>query len=110
MHRGRGLAIGADERMAMGADFAGGSADDTRIFANKNRPHGEIEWLEDVAALKLPIGEKSGLALLPIQIEKVTQRRVHCGAQVESQDGSANVINDDADGGPGLTPPIGASL
>ena len=74
MHRGRGLAIGADERMTRGADLSGGGADDTRVLANEDPPHGRIEWFEHVAALQLPVGKKGGLALLSIQIEKLPQR------------------------------------
>lgn len=74
MDRGRGLAIGADERMATGAELAGGGTDDTRVLANEDPSHGGIEWFEHVARLQLPIGEKAGLALLPIKIEKLPQR------------------------------------
>src|SRR5215207_3955324 len=86
MYRRRGMAVGADERPAGGANFAGSSANDARIFTDKYCLHRRIEWLEHIANLKLPVREKRGLNLLPMQFEKSPKFGTHGSSQIERQD------------------------
>ena len=110
MRRGCRLPIRADERLATCANLSRSGADNTRVLANEDDPHGRIKRLKGVFASKLAIGKEGGLALLAMKIKYRLQRGVRGGSKVEHQRRSAYIVDDDAYGGPGFAPPVGTSL
>ena len=102
-----GLAADADQRLAPGTQLVGGSRDHHRVLAN---PHRERRAQRLVMAAELAEREHRRLSRLAARRQHPAQRRTRVAGQAEAEHQRRQLVEVDADGGPGGAAGIGGSL